>query len=137
MIAAIGAWFAARKLALVLYGVLAAAAVAAVFGLIEHGKSIAEAKCDSAAKDAIIEAQQADLNLAAIRAKSQDDAIAGLLRRRLEDDAAISVLQKEVDDAKLQSTAPGAKIDANALLDDKCNYTARGARRVREQDARP
>ena len=132
MIALVLGWFAARKIALIIYGVIALLAVGAVFGLIEYGKSIAEAKCDAAAKQAQIDALTADLDLANLRADAADKAIAGLLRQRLENDAAISALQKEVDDAKLQSTAPGAKIDENALLDDRCNYTGRGARRVRE-----
>ncbi|ARQ01874.1 hypothetical protein [Pseudorhodoplanes sinuspersici] len=132
LIASVGAWFAARKVALILYGVIAVLAVGAVFGLIEHGKSIAEAKCDSAAKQAQIDALQADLDLAELRASAADRAIAGLLRQRVENDAAISTLQSEVAEAKLQSTAPGAKIDANAFVDDRCNYTDRGARRVRE-----
>ena len=132
MIALVLGWFAARKIALIIYAVIALLAVGAVFGLIEHGKSIAEAKCDSAAKQAQIEALEADLDLAELRANAADLAIAGLLRQRAENDAEISTLQNEVAQAKLQSTVPGAKIDETALLDDRCNYTGRGARRVRE-----
>ena len=138
---AIVGWFAARKFALILSGVIAlfvvGAIVGAVFGLIEHGKSIAEAKCDSAAKQARIDALEADLDLAELRATAADRAIAGLLRQRAENDAEISTLQNEVSQAQLQSTAPGAKIDENAFVDDRCLYTPRGARRVREQPSGP
>lgn len=131
---AIGAWFAARKLAFLVAGMaaLALAVTGVAFGLYQHGKSVAAAQCDAAAKQAQIEALRADLNLANLRAAHAETAIAGLLRQRSESERAVEDLQKEIASTKLQSTAPGAKIDANALLDDKCNYTARGARRVRE-----
>jgi len=132
MIAGAVAWFAARKIALILYGVLAALLIAGALGLVEHGKSIAGAKCDAAAKQAQIDALQADLDLANLRTAHAEVAIAELLRQRAVSARAIEGLQREIATAPLQPTTPGAKINANALLDDKCNYTARGARRVRE-----
>lgn len=132
MIAAIGAWFAARQIALMIYALVAAAIIGVALGLYQHGKSVAAAQCDAAAKQAQIEALQADLDLANLRAAHAELTIAGLLRQRAESAQAIESLQREIATAPLQPTTPGAKIDANALLDDKCNYTARGARRVRE-----
>jgi|GEM_PF-4606845 len=130
--AAVGAWFAARKIALILYGIVAALIVAGAFGLIEHGKSIAEAKCDSAAKQAQIEALQRDLKIISDRAARDAEVIDRLREQSTDDAARIDELAAELAKSKQQSTAPGAKIDENALLDDRCNYTARGARRVRE-----
>ena len=134
MIAAVVAWFAARKIALMLFGVVTIVLFLAgvAIGLVQHGKSIAEAKCDAAAKQAQIEALLAERDLANLRAAHAEVAIERILRQRAASERAVEDLQKEIAAAKLQSTAPGAKIDANALLDDKCNYTARGARRVRE-----
>jgi len=91
----------------------------------EHRQQIAE-------REARIATLQTDLKNANGRAEHAERATAILNALRASDAEAITQLQLEVASAKLQSTAPGAKTDANAFLDDQCRYTARGARRVRE-----
>ena len=109
MTAAVIAWFVAQKVRLILYGVVAAASAAFVLGLIQYGRSIEAAKCTAAAKQAQIEALQADLNLAGLRAEHAELAISGLLRQRQEAETSVLDLQQELATSKLQSTAPGAK----------------------------
>ena len=121
----------AQKATIILWAGIFAAGAAFVIGLIQWGKNIAQAECDSAAKQAQIETLQIDLKNANERAGRAEKIVAFLTEKQKADETEIRRLTDELKTAPRQSTKTGAKNDPAALLDDLCNYTARGARRVR------
>ena len=93
----------------------------------KHGDAQAALKASQARE----EQHKIDFNNLNGRYQSAQQTIDSL--NRLQSEAAVNMLKlrDELEKAKLQSTAAGAKHDPQALLDDKCNYTPLGRRRVR------
>jgi hypothetical protein len=95
------------------------------------GDAAASGACEARALRAALQATAIDRDAANERAARSALVIKGL---RAADDAhqrRIAQLIEELARAAPQSTKPGAKVDANALIDDQCRYTAAGARRLR------
>lgn len=121
--------------ALALYGGIALAGALALAGIaagIHHaGYASAEQKCDAAALRARVAELQTQLKNANDRAEQSARVVAELQAIDATNAEQIETLRGEIAKAKLQSTQPGAKRDANAFYDDRCNLTDRGARGMR------
>lgn len=99
---------------------------------VDHqGYARAEAKCEAAALRARVAELQTQVKNANDRADEAGRVIAELQQKDVAAAEREDALRREVATAKLQSTKPGAKIDATAILDDQCLLTDRGARRLR------
>lgn len=120
-----------HKIAIAYYGGLAACVAIGAFGFYQWGHNVAGNACEAAALRSEIAALKADRDAANDRALRAAAVIAALNERRSADGATIAKLQDDLSKAKLQSTQEGAKHDPSALLDDQCNYTARGMQRRR------
>jgi uncharacterized protein YpuA (DUF1002 family) len=118
---------------LALYAGLALAGVAALAGIYHAGHSSAESKCEAAALRARVAELETQVKVANGRAEDAAAVVAELQRIDVANAEQLDVLRREVEAAKLQSTKPGAQRDPNAILDDRCNLTGRGARRMRGQ----
>jgi hypothetical protein len=94
------------------------------------GESGARAECEAGALRARLAAKEIDLRVATERAERSQSVINGLMETDAKNRDAIEKLKAELETRPLQSTKPGAKIDANALLDDQCRLTPAGARRL-------
>jgi preprotein translocase subunit SecF len=104
-----------------------------VFAIDQRGHARAEAKCDAAAQRARVAELQTQLKNANDRAERAARVIVDLQAVDAQNAEQIETLRRDVAAAQLQSTQPGAKPNANAILDDRCLYTDHGARRVRGQ----
>jgi hypothetical protein len=114
--------------------VLAVAGVAAVFVYAHHkGEAEAKAACEAEALRARLAAVEIDLRAATDRAGRDALTIAWLRDAEAASRKRIESLEKELSERPLQSTKPGAKIDENAWLDDRCRFTPAGARRLRRE----
>src|SRR5205085_11356190 len=106
--------------------------IAGIAGGIYHaGFASAEGKCESAVLRARVAELQTQLKNANDRAAQAASVIVELQQKDVAAAEREDALRREVATAKLQSTKPGAKIDAMAILDDHCLLTDRGARRLR------
>ena len=97
-----------------------------------RGEADASGQCQADALRAKLQAAEIDRQAANYRATSAQLVIKGLEQQAEASKAAIDWLQSEFETRPIQSTKPGAKVDANALLDDRCRYTPAGARRLRK-----
>jgi uncharacterized protein YeaO (DUF488 family) len=109
-------------------GVVAAFLIAS--SLVQWGRNIEKKNCDNDAKNARIAELEQQVELLTQRAEYAAAVQSYLNELRNQDAAEIERLQREVAETALQSTKPGAKNVKNALMDDRCRYTAYGARRV-------
>lgn len=102
-----------------------------LFGAIMHHRGAAEeaGKCQAAALASQLAAQKIDLDNKARRIRDDAFIIADLKKSDDANRGRAEELAKELSERPLQSTKPGAKTDANAILDDQCLYTPYGARR--------
>jgi hypothetical protein len=94
-----------------------------------HGYAKAEGVCQDKALKAqlqIITIERDSLNDRATRAEDRVSEVAGVVVAQERD---LEKLRKDVK--QLQSTKEGAKRDPKALIDDHCNVTGAGARRLR------
>jgi hypothetical protein len=103
-----------------------------IVGVAYHkGEAAGDARCDSRALSARLAELQTQLKDANGRADRAASVIADLQQADAKASEREAMLRDEVAKAKLQSTIKGAKPDANAILDDRCNLTPLGARRMR------
>lgn len=109
------------------------AAAALIYGAgYWKGGAAASGACEAQALRARLQAAAIDRDAANERATRSALVIKGLQAADEENRRRIAELSEELARLSLQSTKPGAKADANALLDDQCRYTAVGARRLRK-----
>jgi len=95
------------------------------------GEAAASGACEAGALRAALQAAAIDRDAANERASRSQLVINALQAAEETSRRRIGELTDELASRPLQSTAPGAKVDANALLDDQCRYTPAGARRMR------
>lgn len=126
LVAGVAAFFSSK-----LGRVLALIAGIFLFGAIMHHRGAADeaGKCQAAALASQLAAQQIDLNTQTRRAGEALLVLKGLREADAANRIEIDRLEKELKSRPLQSTKPGAKVDAQAILDDQCLYTPYGARR--------
>jgi hypothetical protein len=93
------------------------------------GYSRAKDECNAAALQAKLDEKIAEIETLNGRLKRNADTIAGLVKGDADARDRIAQLEVELSKRPLQSTKPGAKQDASALLDDRCNLTPSGAAR--------
>lgn len=98
--------------------------------LVQWGRNIEKANCDAAAKDARIKSLEQQVEMLSERYEFGAAVEAEIKRRTEAFQEEIKHLNSELEKAALQSTKPGSKKDAKALLDDRCRYTPNGARRM-------
>lgn len=98
--------------------------------LVQWGRNIEKGRCDTASKDARIASLEKQIDVLTQRQEYAAEVERMLSSKVLRDAEELKRLNDEVSKTKLQSTKPGSKKDAKALLDDRCNYTAYGANRV-------
>lgn len=123
---------AAGIIMVILKGVAVAAAIGAViYGIDRNGYKRAEGECRAAAIQSQLDALRADYAALKGRLARQQEVTDAAREQAAKNEAEASELARELAKLKLQSTQPGAKRDPNAILDDRCNYTDTGARRVR------
>lgn len=112
-------------------GVLIFAGLTVLAGVAYHkGEAKAEARCDAAALRAKLQATEIDLSIVRDRAAVQGDILQKLGASDAMDSETLTRVAAAIAAAKLQSTQPGAKKDAQSLLDDQCRLTRRGAGRL-------
>lgn len=109
-------------------------ALAALWWAIDGaGYARAKAQCDTATLTAALAAKQAELDAANGRLARSESTVRALMQIDADARERIAKLATELATRPLQSTKPGAKPDANALLDDRCNLTPAGAARLRQR----
>lgn len=96
------------------------------------GDAHGDAQAAAQARAAQAEAKVIDFDNLTARYKLATAIIARLQQQNTDAAAQVSALTIDLAQRPLQSTKPGAKYDPQALLDDRCNYTPLGRRRVRE-----
>lgn len=106
---------------------IALGAVILLGGAYHKGAAKERRQCQADALRAELQATQLDLSLATNRARVQGDILQKLGAGDTADAETLNRYAAAIAAAKLQSTQPGAKRDANALLDDQCRLTKRGA----------
>jgi hypothetical protein len=94
-----------------------------------RGERHADARCRAATLQARLDQVTVERDSANARLARSALVIAALERAKSGADEELAKLAAELDRLKPQSTALGAKHDPNALVDDKCRLTPRGARR--------